>query len=300
MLPLFCLALFFGVWTQGVSANAELEWGERFGISAQSLLFYLKQALFPIELALFYPLEQTKGFSVGAQSNFLPFSLFIPLYALVAIYIRKSWARGLLLGLTAYLLLLLYGLRQVGAFIDGSLALEDHLQYVALPIITALVICLAGGIIQNINVIGKTLWQLGFTLFAGIQILITVSYAYNLSDRAQMWYNLSEQWPDSALTKYALIDTIEKSGGVSNLLNRNETIEMIEDILNQQPSRIELRKKLARIYREEGQNTNALRQYRRILRDSEPDDEFLLEAAVLYDRLGMSWDAKNVRERITQ
>ena len=115
-----------------------------------------------------------------------------------------------------------------------------------------------------------------------------------------MWYNLSEQWPDSALTKYALIDTIEKSGGVSNLLNRNETIEMIEAILNQQPSRIELRKKLARIYREEGQNTNALRQYRRILRDSEPDDEFLLEAAELYDRLGLSWDAKNVRERITQ
>ena len=39
---------------------------------------------------------------------------------------------------------------------------------------------------------------------------------------------------------------------------------------------------------------------RRILRDSEPDDEFLLEAAELYDRLGLSWDAKNVRERITQ
>lgn len=300
LLPLFFLALFFGVWSQGVSANAELEWGERFGISAQSLVFYLKQALFPIELALFYPFEQTKGFSVGAQSNFLPFSLFIPFYALVAIFIRKSWARGLLLGLTAYLLLLLYGLRQVGAFIDGSLALEDHLQYVALPIITALVICLAGGIIQNINVIGKMLWRLGFTLFAGFQILITVSYAYNLSDRAQMWYNLSEQWPDSALTKFALIDTIEKSGEVSSLLNRNETIEMIEAILNQQPGRIELREKLARIYREEGQNTNALRQYRRVLRDSEPDDEFLLEAAELYDRLGLSWDAKNVRERITQ
>ena len=78
------------------------------------------------------------------------------------------------------------------------------------------------------------------------------------------------------------------------------SIEMIEAILNQQPGRIELREKLARIYRKEGQNTNALRQYRRILRDSEPDDELLLEAAELYDRLGLSWDAKNVRERITQ
>ena len=300
LLPLLCLALFIGVWTQGTSATTELELGERFGISAQNLYFYLKQALFPFESALFYPYDQTREFNVGATSNFLPFLLFIPLYILVAINFRKSWARGLLLGLTAYLLLILYGLSQAGAFIDGSRALEDHLQYVALPIITALVICLAGGIVRSIDVKGKILWRLGFTLIVGIQVFITASYAYTLSDRAQMWYNLSEQWPDSVLPKYALIDTIERSGGVSNLLNRNETIEIIEDILDQQPDSIELRKKLARIYRNEGQSTNALRQYKRILRDSEPNDEFLLEAAELYDRLGLSWDAKNARGRITQ
>ena len=300
LLPLLCLALFIGVWTQGTSATTELELGERFGISAQNLYFYLKQALFPFESALFYPYDQTREFNVGATSNFLPFLLFIPLYILVAINFRKSWARGLLLGLTAYLLLMLYGLSQAGAFIDGSRALEDHLQYVALPIITALVICLAGGIVRSIDVKGKILWRLGFTLIVGIQVFITATYAYALSDRAQMWYNLSEQWPDSALPKYALIDTIEKSGGVSNILNRNETIEIIEDILDQQPDSIELRKKLARIYRNEGQSTNALRQYKRILRDSEPNDEFLLEAAELYDRIGLSWDAKNARGRITQ
>ena len=300
LLPLLCLALFIGVWTQGTSATTELELGERFGISAQNLYFYLKQALFPFESALFYPYDQTREFNVGATSNFLPFLLFIPLYILVAINFRKSWARGLLLGLTAYLLLILYGLSQAGAFIDGSRALEDHLQYVALPIITALVICLAGGIVHNISVKGKILWRLGFTLIVGIQVFITASYAYTLSDRAQMWYNLSEQWPDSVLPKYALIDTIEKGGGVSNPLNRNETVEIIEDILDQEPDRIELREKLARIYRNEGQNTNALRQYKRILRDSEPNDEFLLEAAELYDRLGLSWDAKNARGRITQ
>jgi tetratricopeptide (TPR) repeat protein len=300
LLPLLCLALFIGVWTQGTSETTELELGERFGISAQNLHFYLKQALFPIELALFYTFDQTKGYNVGAQNNFLPFLLFIPLYTLVAMNIRKSWARGLLLGITAYLLLLLYGLSQTGTFIDGSLALEDHLQYVALPIITALVICLAGGIVRSIDVKGKILWRLGFTLIVGIQVFITATYAYALSDRAQMWYNLSEQWPDSALPKYALIDTIEKSGGVSNLLKRNEMIEIIEDILDQQPDSIELRKKLARIYRNEGQSTNALRQYKRILRDSEPNDEFLLEAAELYDRLGLSWDANNARGRITQ
>ncbi len=300
LLPLLCLALFVGVWTEGTSATTELDLGERFGISAQNLHFYLKQALFPFRPALFYPYDQTREFNVGATNNFLPFMLFIPLYTMVAMNIRKSWARGLLLGITAYLLLLLYGLRQTGIFVDGSLALEDHLQYVALPIITALVICLAGGILLSAGVKGKILWRLGVTLILGIQVFITASYAYTLSDRAQMWHNLSEEWPDSVLPKYALIDTIEKSEGVSNLLNLNETVEIIKDILDQQPERIELRVKLARIYRNEGQNTNALRQYKRILRDSEPNDEFLLEAAELYDRLGLSWDAKNARGRITQ
>jgi hypothetical protein len=300
LLPLLCLALFLGVWIQGTSATTELELGERFGISAQNLHFYLKQALLPFEPALFYPFDQTREYNVGAQNNFLPFLLFIPLYTLVAMNIRKSWARGLLLGITAYLLLILYGLRQTGTFIDGSLALEDHLQYVALPIITALVICFSGAIVHGLDVKGKILSRLVFTIIVGIQVFITSTYAYALRDRAQMWYNLSEQWPDSALPKYALIDAIERSGGVSNLLKRNEIIGIIEDILDQQPSRIELREKLARMYRNEGQNTNALRQYKRILRDSEPNDEFLLEAAELYDRLGLSWDAKNARGRITQ
>jgi hypothetical protein len=300
LLPLLCLALFIGVWTQGTSATTELELGERFRISAQNLHFYLKQALLPFEPALFYPFNQTREYNVGAQNNFLPFLLFIPLYTLVAMNIRKSWARGLLLGLTAYLLLILYGLSQTGTFIDGSLALEDHLQYVALPIITALVICFSGAILRGIDVKGKILLRLVFTIIVGIQVFITSTYAYALRDRAHMWYNLSEQWPDSALPKYALIDAIEGSGGVSNLLKSNEIIEIIEDILDQQPSRIELREKLARMYRNEGQSTNALRQYKRILRDSEPNDEFLLEAAELYDRLGLSWDAKNARGRITQ
>ena len=48
------------------------------------------------------------------------------------------------------------------------------------------------------------------------------------------------------------------------------------------------------------QNSNALRQYKHILRSSEPNNEFLLEAAEFYDRIGLDWDANNARERITQ
>mgnify|MGYP001160804639 FL=1 len=298
LLPLLCLALFIGVWTQGGSTTVEIELGERLGISAQNFFFYLKQALFPFENALFYPFYQSKGFSLGVQNSFLPILLLIPFYILVAINLRKRWARGLLLGLTAYLLLIFYGISQVGNFIDGSLALEDHLQYVALPIIIALFICTLDGITRMIGLRGIVLSRLFLSIFTAIQMFITASYAYSLSDRAQMWYNLSEQWPNAWLPKYALIDIIEKSGKESDLLTNNETINMLENILDQQPERIELREKLIDIYRKEGQNSNALRQYKRILRSSEPKNEFLLEAAEFYDRQGLSWDAKNARERI--
>ena len=300
LLPLLCLALFFGVWTQGGSTTVRLELGERLGISAQNFFFYLKQALFPFDKALFYPFYQSKGFGLGVQNSILPILLLIPFYILFAMNLRKKWARGLLLGLTAYLLLIFYGISQAGAFIDGSPALEDHLQYVALPIIVALLICSVDGFTRIMGLRGVILSRLFLGLLTGIQMLITLSYAYSLSDRAQMWYNLSEQWPDAWLSKYALINIIEKGGKESDLLSNNETINMLEDILDQQPERIELREKLVDIYRKEGQNSNALRQYKLILRSSKPNNEFLLEAAEFYDRLGLSWDAKNARERTTQ
>ena len=300
LLPSLFLALFIGVWTQGGSTTDRLGLSELLGISSQNFFFYLKQALFPFEKALFYPLYQSDGFSLGVQNSLLSILLLVPFYILVAMNLRKTWARGLLLGLTAYLLLIFYGVSQAGAFIDGSLAFEDHLQYVALPIMIALLICSVDGITRRIGLRGVILSRLILGLFAGIQMLITVSYAYSVSDRSQMWYDISEQWPNAWLPKYALVNIIEKSGKESDLLTNNEMIVMLEDILNQQPERIELREKLVDVYRKEGQNSNALRQYKLILRSSEPNSEFLLEAAEFYDRLGLSWDAKNARERTTE
>jgi tetratricopeptide (TPR) repeat protein len=237
---------------------------------------------------------------VGAQSSLLPFLLFLPFYILIAINYKKPWARGLLLGLTAYLFLNFYGLTAMGAFLDGSLAHENHFQYIALPVIIALVVCSFGGIAHNMGSAGRILWCLGFTLFAGLQLTVTASYAYTLSDRAQMWYHVSEQWPEAWRPKLALIHTIQESGQDSVLLTQSEIIKMLEDILDKQPDLVQERKLLTRIYRNEGQNTNALRHYKRILRDSKPDNDFLLEAADFYDELGLSWDANNARERITE
>ncbi len=300
LLPLLCLALFLGVWTQANSNGLDVEFGERVSIYAENLFFYIKQSLLPVELALFHPFNHSKGYSVGSQNSFLPFLLFIPFYVLVAINYKQTWARGLLLGLTAFLFLVLYGLSTTGAFIDGSLAHEDHLLYIALPIMVALVVCGAGSIAHNMGASGRILWFLGFTVFAVIQLAITASYAHTVSDRTQLWYNMSEQWPEAWKPKLALINTIQGSEEESELLTQNEIIKMLESILEQQPNRIQERQLLARIYRDDGQNTNALREYKRILRDSVPTNEFLSETADFYDKLGLKWDANNARERITE
>lgn len=253
-----------------------------------------------MELALFHPFNLSDGYSVGAQNSFLPFLLFLPFYILIAINYRKSWARGLLLGLTAYVFLCLYGLAAKGVFIDGSLAHENHLQYISLPVIVALAVCALGGIAHNMGAGGRILWYLGFTLFAVLQLAITASYAHTVSDREQMWYNLSEQWPEAWLPKLALIQTIQQSGEDSELLSQNDIIDTLAEILEQQPALTDERKLLARIYRQDGQSTNALRQYKRILRDSEPGNDFLREAAEFFESLDQTWDANNARERITE
>jgi hypothetical protein len=50
----------------------------------------------------------------------------------------------------------------------------------------------------------------------------------------------------------------------------------------------------------EGQRTNAVREYKRILRESTPDNDFLEEAAGLFDKVGLTWEASKTRERKTQ
>ncbi|MDQ8195951.1 hypothetical protein QEH59_16065 [Coraliomargarita sp. SDUM461004] len=300
LLPLTCLALFIGVWTQAPQTGLEVNFSDRLSIYAQNLFFYLKQALVPIELSLFHPFDQSKGYSVGAQHSFLPFLLFIPFYILIAINFRKPWARGILLGLTSYLLLIIYGLCRTGSFLDGSLANEDHLHYIALPFLIALVTTSVGGIARGMGATGKVLWYFIFPIVIVVQILITSNYALNVSDRQQLWFDISEQWPESWLPKLALVHTLQNSDEPSPLMNANKMIEMLESILKDKPERIQERQLLARLYRDEGQKTNALREYKRILRDSSPDNEILREAAKFYDELGLTWDANNARARITQ
>ena len=299
VLPLICIALFIGVWTQDNSVQATLpdptETNQVLNHAGENMFFYIKQALMPLTVGLFHPAAGSSGYKVGGSMSLLPFLLFIPFLILIALNFRKTWARAALLGLVAFLLLSLNGISENGAFLDNERAYENHGLYIALPAIVALLICGLGQLARHMGTAGKLLWVMGFSLFIIIQFSITATYAYSVGQPTTMWQTMSEQWTESWIPKAALIESIMATD--SELLTDDEQIEMLTAVLNAQPELTEERISLARIYKDAGQNTNAVREYKRILRDSKPTDDFLEEAARFYDKVGLSWDARNARER---
>ncbi|MEO0510169.1 MAG: hypothetical protein AAF065_09955 [Verrucomicrobiota bacterium] len=297
LLPVFCLLVLIGVWTHAEVKAEELEEGVTFPILVGGNLYhYIRQSLVPLQLALFHPFRGGIGFSVGATNSLLPVLLFVPFYILIAVNYRQRWARGLLLGLSSFLLLLIYGLTQTGRFIDGTMAKEDHAAYIALPAIIALVICGLSSFFKRFGSSGKRIGTIAISLFLMIQISVTAGFSYAVSDTQTLWKNISEQWPDSWVPKVAFLQTAQSNEDTG--LNERNLIRLLESILEQSPDLHRERILLARSYLKLGQSRNALREYRRVLRDTDPSNEFLEEAAQVLDNQGLQWEATNARERI--
>ncbi|CAA6679720.1 MULTISPECIES: hypothetical protein [unclassified Lentimonas] len=304
VLPLICLCLFLAVWIGSGSSDTKttaeaLGATERLNHAGQNMAHFTRQALVPVNTALFHPFDKGANYQIGAQMSLLPFLLFVPFFILIAFNIRKAWARAILLGLSAYLLLIAYGTSKDGHFIDGELAHEDHYLYVALPMIITLVITALGRLIYNMGVAGKPLWVMGCSLLLFIEIAITGSFAYSIAEPTRMWTVMAERWPNAWQPQAALIDSISQSDEAPLYTNK-QLIDKLEAILEKRPDLVENRKTLARIFAEEGQRTNALREYKRILRETNPDNEFLEEAARFLDESGLNWDATKTRERKTK
>lgn len=298
VLPLLCICIFIGVWTSGGGSDtaAELHATEWLSQAGQNMSFFTRQALLPINTALFHSFDKGTAHKVAAEMSFLPFFLFIPFYVLIAFNIRKKWSRAFLLGLTAYLLLVIHGVSQPGQFIDGSLAHEEHGLYVALPALLALVISGAAGVTRKMGPGGQALWATGLACLMFVEIMLTASFTYALGKPTSMWQSINEQWPNSAQAKIAYIESISEAE--EPLISNIELIKIINAILEDQPDQTDLRLRLLRTYLAEGQSTHALREYKRLLRDTQPDNAFLEEAAQFYEKLGFDWDANKARERI--
>ncbi|NBB78241.1 MAG: hypothetical protein GVY36_02170, partial [Verrucomicrobia bacterium] len=100
LLPVLCLSLFIGVWTQSASPFLYENLGDLINRASQNFFFYLRQALLPTDLALFHPPNISAEFIAGAQYTFLPVFLLIPFYVLILFNYRKSGARSIFVGLT--------------------------------------------------------------------------------------------------------------------------------------------------------------------------------------------------------
>ena len=123
VLPVFSMALFIGIWTAtGTQPKTSQTQREINAVSlmSQNLFFHLKQTFVPIYQALFYLFRAKQGYNLGVSNNLLHFILFIPFYALAIFNFNKAWARGMILGISAFLLSIIYWLGQSGLFIDGS------------------------------------------------------------------------------------------------------------------------------------------------------------------------------------
>ncbi len=297
LLPLIFFALFVGVFVHNKQTAIHYDLGEQINFCANNLFFYLNQAIVPIRLALFHPIEESQNLRFGTIINLLPFLFIAVCYLMIIPKCKKFWARGLLLGLTSYMLLSIYSLGSFGTFIDGTPSQVNHKQYIALPAILTTVVCMLGAITRKMGISTSLLWYSGFSVFIVIQFSYTTVYAKSLSNREQMWSDMSELWPSAWLPKLALLHTIQESEE-KNLSTQNRSIDLLEDILHQQPNLTSERKLLARIYRKAGQNTNALRHYKYILSKEEPDNTFILEAASFYDQLSLKWEAEKARQRI--
>ncbi len=306
VLPILCLCLFLAVWLTSGSGHSEttaeaLSSTERLNHAGQNMAHFTRQALVPINTALFHRFNTGANYQIGAQMSLLPFLLFVPFFILIAFNIRKTWSRAILLGLCAYLLLIAFGTTQDGRFINGELAHEDHSLYVALPMILALIMTALGRLIYNMGIAGKPLWVMGCGLLLFIEMAITGSFTYSIAEPTKMWTTMSEHWPEAWEPQAALIDSMAQTEeNEEPLFTNKELITMLEAILAKGPDLVERRKQLARLFAAEGQRTNALREYKRILRETTPDNEFLEEAARFLDKSGLSWDATKTRERKTK
>ncbi len=297
VLPYVCIALFLGVWTStGAEATDHgMEAMDRINNVGENIFFFMGQTLLPLELALFHPYTTGPGYQVGAGMSLLPFLVFIPFYVLIAIRFRQIWSRSVLLAMTAYLVFALYAALQPGRFLDGSLAYETHALYIALPAGIALVLCHLAAFVKHIARPLKPLW-LGFAgLLLVVEFMLTASFAYAMGDPVRMWQSVEDKWPDSWIPKAALVDYSLSHD--AEVYTGEKLIQTLNDILDQRPERHDLRRLLARTYAREGQSNNAVREYKRILRETEPSDDFLEEAARLFDKVGLTWDAQNARAR---
>ncbi|MGB0289916.1 MAG: tetratricopeptide repeat protein, partial [Opitutales bacterium] len=133
---------------------------------------------------------------------------------------------------------------------------------------------------------------------AGIFSIFSFTFALEVRNPQNMWQSIARQWPESSQAQIAYLESIVSQK--NNELRKDKLILMMQALLEKEPDRLEIRKLMARTMQEANQPNNALREYRRILREGTDDIAFMEEAADFLEFRNLSFEAEKVRQRIQQ
>lgn len=296
VLPLLCASLLTSAWMQSQAtfdATAPARLNAWLYYAGQNLYFLLQQALFPGKPSLFYPYNTGLIDHASLDLSLLPFCLFLPFYAIALFKLTRPWGRALLLGLTTFILLVLPGIQNPGTNLAGEPAHEDYNLYVALPALIALIVCGSKTIVCKIAITGKALWYTGLILFLVLETIYSFSFSRQLGTPEQMWRLQAKEWPEQWMPSAALARELEEKGGSSE--KRREQMRLLEKLLETHPDRLPDRLLLIRTYLEAEEVSNALREYRYILREYQPEPEFVEEAARFLEFMNLPREAARAR-----
>lgn len=178
--PFFVLALAFGlmsVWFQKHQALATAAvtlppetFGERLAVAGHILWFYLAKALWPLNLNLYYPRWDPNTASLTAYIPGLLFSAVL----LLCWCFRRGWGRAVLFALGCFAVTLFPAL----GFFDSQFLtmwqVSDHLQYLSLTAVMALVAAALA-------------WRLPGRVFSGAAVAMLLALSVLTFKRAEVF-----------------------------------------------------------------------------------------------------------------
>lgn len=266
--------------------------------SAPSLSYqifeYLKLIYLPTDRAFFIPVSEEAMSGNSFKINVLPVIFFAALYLFCIYFIARIWGRLLIMGLSLIIPLIIFAACQKGLFLDGSPALDEHLVYIAL--IPCVVVIFSG--LNALFTFKLPQLRIIWLCIAWIVIICSTTLSFKksliLSDSLSMWEYFEAQWPKSTIPKRAISDYLESSD--SEIYNLKDQIRLVEFILEKEPNDSEKSILLARLYVNSGRDTDAIKQYKKVVSIVGESLPLILdEAADYFEAKGMYWDARKTR-----
>ncbi len=222
--PYFILALAFGlmtVWFQKhqalVTAGQALQpasFAERLAGAGQDFWFYLGKALLPVNLSVVY---YRWTIDAGALSSYLPDVLVCAIFILFWRF-RRSWGRHALFGMGCYAITLLPALGFFDAQFLTMWRVSDHLQYMPMIAVVALVAAGYAILLRNKTVFRSAAAGLLLTL-----AVLTFSRAQVFSTEEGLLHDTIKKNPEAWAAHNDLGVILAKRGNVTEAMNHFST-----------------------------------------------------------------------------